>query len=55
MSTEAKIKISAEDKASSAFAALGRSADKLGINLDAVKSGALSALSALAVKETARA
>lgn len=53
MSNEAKIKISAEDKTSAAFASISRSADKLGFNLDTLKGGAIAALSALAVPVSA--
>ncbi|WP_310567387.1 hypothetical protein [Hydrogenophaga sp.] len=49
MSNEAKIKFSAEDKTSAAFASISRSADKLGFNLNTLKGGAIAALSALAV------
>lgn len=49
MSNEAKIKISAEDKTSAAFASISRSAEKLGFEFDTLKAGAIGALSALAV------
>lgn len=53
MSTEAKIRISAEDKTSAAFAAVSRNVDKLGFNLGTLGGLAAGALGALAVPVSA--
>lgn len=53
MTNQAKTIISAEDRASAVFAALGRNVDKLGFNFDTLKSGAIGALGALAVPVSA--
>jgi len=53
MTNQAKVVLSGEDKLSAVFASVGRSADKLGFNLDGLKGGAVAALGALAVPVSA--
>lgn len=53
MTNQAKVILSGEDKLSAVFASVGRSADKLGFNLDGLKGGAVAALGALAVPVSA--
>lgn len=53
MTNQAKTIITAEDRASAVFAALGRNVDKLGFNFDSLKAGAIGALGALAVPVSA--
>jgi hypothetical protein len=51
--TTARVVLTAEDRTSSAFAAVGRSVDKLGFNFGTLKGAALGALGALAVPVSA--
>lgn len=53
MNNQAKVILTGEDKLSAVFASVGRSADKLGLNLDGLKGGAVAALGALAVPVSA--
>lgn len=49
MNNQAKVIISAEDRSAAAFASVMRNVDKLGLNFDTLKAGAVGALAALSV------